>query len=231
MSTFKVILVFVRRWEVPARHKDISNTYVKADTQKDTEIYLGIPQVMGIPDSVLTNFKVGNKKNLALQLLKSLYGLKQAGRLWSQLLHNKFEEAEFSRCTTDMCIYYKSMGNDMIVVGVYVDDVLVTATTAALVQDFFISMGSLLIEDLGDVRKFLVMRIKLNERNGYTFSQQTTIEYLLEQHGLTDANEIHRPIGDESNGVENEQTQPLEQAKNNERQTIKDFQSLVGSLL
>ena len=110
----------------------------------------------------------------------SLYGLKQAGRLWSQLLHNKFEEAEFSRCTTDMCIYYKSMGNDMIVVGVYVDDVLVTATTAALVQDFFISMGSLSIKDLKNVQKFLNMQTELNKRNGYTFDQQEIIEELVE---------------------------------------------------
>ena len=60
----------------------------------------------------------------------------QAGRLWSQLLHNKSEEDEFSRCATDMFLYYKRMGDDMKVVGVYVDDLIVTATTAALVQDF-----------------------------------------------------------------------------------------------
>ena len=73
---------------------------------------------------------------MALRLLTSLYELMQVGRLWSQLLHNKLEEDGFSRCATDMFLYYKRMGNDMKVVGVYVDDLIVTATTAALVQDF-----------------------------------------------------------------------------------------------
>ena len=84
---------------------------------------------------------------MALRLLTS--------RLWKQLLHNRLEEDGVSRCTTDMFLYYKHMGNDMKVVGVYVDDSIVTATTAALVQYFFISMGSLLMKDHGEVRKFL----------------------------------------------------------------------------
>ena len=89
----------------------------------------------------------------------------QAGRLWSQLLHNKLEEDGFSRCATDMFLYYKRMGNDMKVVGVYVDDLIVTATTAALVQGFSFLR---LIKDLGEIRKFVNMRIELDERNGYT---------------------------------------------------------------
>ena len=66
---------------MPATHIDIPNAYVKADTQKDMNIYLGIPQEMEIPDSVLANFKVGSKRDLALRLLKSLYESNQAGRL------------------------------------------------------------------------------------------------------------------------------------------------------
>ena len=80
---------------MPARHGDIFNAYVKVDIQKALKINRDIPQGMEIPDSVLTNFKVGSKKDLALRLLTSLYGIKQACRLWSQLLHNKLEEDGF----------------------------------------------------------------------------------------------------------------------------------------
>ena len=68
------------------------------------------------------------------------------------------------------------MENEVTVIGVYADDLLVTTATAALVQDFFISMDSLSILDLEEVRKFLGMRSELDARDGNTFDQQATIE-------------------------------------------------------
>jgi hypothetical protein len=140
LSTVKVILVFARRWRVPARHGDIPNAYVKAKKKQHLEIYLAIPMGMIVPKEVLRACCVSSYKKLALRLKKSLYGLKQAGRLWSQLLHVKLVELGFTRCITDMCLYYKRDGNDMAIVGVYVDDLLVTASKPDLVEDFFVAM-------------------------------------------------------------------------------------------
>ena len=64
---------------------------------------------------------------LALRLKKSLYGLKQAVRLWSQLLHAKLEETGFTRCGAGMCLYFLRQNGHVTVVGVYVDDLLVMA--------------------------------------------------------------------------------------------------------
>uniref|UniRef100_M4BCX1 Reverse transcriptase Ty1/copia-type domain-containing protein n=1 Tax=Hyaloperonospora arabidopsidis (strain Emoy2) TaxID=559515 RepID=M4BCX1_HYAAE len=44
---------------------------------------------MKFPDSAMKDLGVDTHKGLEIRLLKSLYGLKQAGRLWSQLLHDK----------------------------------------------------------------------------------------------------------------------------------------------
>ena len=66
MITVEVVLVFTRRWGMPSKHEDILNAYVKADPQKDMEIYFGIPQGMDIPDSVLTNLKFDGNKDLVL---------------------------------------------------------------------------------------------------------------------------------------------------------------------
>jgi hypothetical protein len=118
LSPVKVILVFARRWRVPARHGDIPNAYVKAEKEQHLEIYLAIPKGMVVPEEVLRACGVSSYKKLALRLKKSLYGLKQAGRLWSQLLHAKLVELGFMRCITDMCLYYKRDGNEMTIVGV-----------------------------------------------------------------------------------------------------------------
>ncbi|KAE9028139.1 hypothetical protein PR003_g10964 [Phytophthora rubi] len=90
-------------------------------------------------------------------------------------------------------------------------------------------MSSLSIKDLGDVRKFLGMRVELNS-DGYLLSQQISIEDLLQQHGLADANGVCGPIGEECNEAEVPPPVAIE-IEYWRRVAIRDFQSLVGSLL
>ncbi|GMF30943.1 unnamed protein product [Phytophthora lilii] len=231
LSTVKVILVFARRWCVPARHGVIPNAYVKAEKEQHLEIYLAIPKGMIVPEEVLRACGVSSYKKLALRLKKSLYGLKQAGRLWSQLLHTKLVELGFTRCITDMCLYYTRDGNDMTIVGVFVDDLLVTASTPGLVEDFFVAMNILSIKDLGKVSKLLGMRVHLDETDGYSLDQQAAIEELLEQFGLVGANGVKTPIGEEFNDAELQDLQLLPSVGTHGEPTIRGFQSLVGSLL
>ena len=64
---------------MPARRGDIPNAYVKADEEEHLDIYLAIPQGIKIKNGTLRQYGVQDKSYLALQLKKSLYGLKQAG--------------------------------------------------------------------------------------------------------------------------------------------------------
>ena len=79
-------------------------------------------------------------------------------------------------------------------VGVYVDDLLVTGTKQSAVDEFFVETSCLSIKDLGIVNKTLRLRIELNESTGYVLDQQVTIELLLEEFGIDSANEASTPI-------------------------------------
>ncbi|KAG2913918.1 hypothetical protein PC119_g7839 [Phytophthora cactorum] len=144
LSTVKVILVF-------------------APLGRASEARRQPQRGMAIGEDVLRTLGVDSKGRLTLRLRKSLYGLRQAGRLWSKLLHARLEEAGFTRCVTDMCPYYKRKGGNMTLVGVYVDDLLVTASRPSLVEEFFASMSVLSVKDLGVVKKFLGMRVELDD--------------------------------------------------------------------
>nr|CCA17625.1 hypothetical protein SS1G_13224 [Albugo laibachii Nc14] len=137
---------------------------------------------MDIPANALEEFGVKDTSKLALRLIKSLYGLKQAGRLWSQLLHAKLEEAGFTRCGTDMCLYFLQQNGDVTVVGVYVDDLLVTASNPEMVEAFFNSKNVLSVKDLGELRKFLGMRVNLDNARIYTLDQQAAIEEMIKRN-------------------------------------------------
>ena len=121
-----MILALSAIWGVPAKHGDIPNAYVKAKKEAHLEILLHVPQAMEVSEDTLKIIGAKSKKEVVLELHKSLYGLKQAGRLWSQLLHARLLDAGFSQCVSDMCLYWKVDDGQLVVVGVYVDDLLAT---------------------------------------------------------------------------------------------------------
>ncbi|CAI5728723.1 unnamed protein product [Peronospora farinosa] len=76
MSTVKVILALAATWEVPAQQGDIPNAYFKASKEPHLEILLHIPNGMDVPATRMRELGVTSTKDLALELRKSLDGLK-----------------------------------------------------------------------------------------------------------------------------------------------------------
>ena len=92
---------------------------------------------MDVSGDTLREIGAANSGEVVLELRKSLYGWKQAGRLWSQLLHARRTDAGFVRCVTDICLYFRQGDDKIVVVGVYVDTLLVIETNAAAVDRLF----------------------------------------------------------------------------------------------
>uniref|UniRef100_A0AAV1TQJ1 Reverse transcriptase Ty1/copia-type domain-containing protein n=1 Tax=Peronospora matthiolae TaxID=2874970 RepID=A0AAV1TQJ1_9STRA len=216
---------------VPAKHSDIPNACVKAEKEAHLRIFLQMPRGMQVSEETLRTHGATSASELVLELRKSLYDLKQAGRLWSLLLHAKLVDAGFVRCESDMCFYWKREGADLVVVGVYVDDLLATGTSAAAVESLFESLASLSIKDLGQVSKFLGMRVQLASEGGHKLDQEEAIGDLVRDSGLVDANPTRTPIGDDCYEIEADVTALLGTTGSKTGATVRDFQSLVGSLL
>ncbi|DBA04711.1 TPA: hypothetical protein N0F65_012294 [Lagenidium giganteum] len=89
MTTAKVVFTFAIIWCVPASHFDVPSAYLQANQVDGFTIYLSIPAGMEFTPGEPEALGVTSKDELALLLRRSLYGLKQAGRLWSKLLHKK----------------------------------------------------------------------------------------------------------------------------------------------
>ena len=69
-----------------------------------------------------------------LRLKKALYGLKQAPRAWYLLVTSVLIDFGFTKCVSDPCIYILIRGKDMVMVGVYVDDILIAGNNRYLNQ-------------------------------------------------------------------------------------------------
>ena len=128
-----------------------------------------------------------------------------------------------------MCLYHKLEGGELVVVGVYVNDLLATGMSVAAVESFFVSLASPSIKDLGHVNKFL--RVEIGSDGAYRIDQEETIKELLRAHGMSDANSTKTPIGDDCYEVAADDVALLESTNTGGGATINSFQSLVGSLL
>ena len=219
MATARWILAMGVLWGVPPRHGDIPNAYVRAQGEKDFKIFMYVPKGMKLNEE-----ERANGEDAVLQLLMSLYGLKQAGRLWNALLHGQMLKNGYKQCKTDLCLYYKRIKEDLIIVGVYVDDLLTTATKPALVDDFFEELKELKVKDLGVVSKFLGMRVIYPTIDGYTLDHTAMIRDMVERYDMKNSKPIGSPIAEHEN-EDREGQELLDQTM------AKRFRSLAGALL
>ncbi|KAG3241328.1 hypothetical protein PI124_g13808 [Phytophthora idaei] len=96
-----------------------------------------------------------------------------------------------------MCVYFRRRDKVLVVVGVYVDDLLVTDTEREAVDAFFGELASLSVKGLGRAHKFLGIHVTYDEDEGYHPDQEMTIANLLKEHGMEFAHSVRAPIGEE----------------------------------
>jgi hypothetical protein len=68
------------------------------------------------------------------QLIKTLYGLKQSGREWNIELDTKLKKHNFTRLRSDPCAYIRGVKDKSEIITVWVDDLLLFATSEKLME-------------------------------------------------------------------------------------------------
>ena len=89
---------------------DVDSAYLNGLIDK--EIYMAQPQ--GYVDA--------EHPTWVCRLNKSLYGLKQAGRIWNDVAHSYVMELEFTHSNADPCVYVRTTQERKLILGLYVDD-------------------------------------------------------------------------------------------------------------
>ncbi|CAI7881467.1 unnamed protein product [Closterium sp. NIES-54] len=114
-TSLRILLAIVAMKKKNLRQIDVANAFLYAPV--DAEIFVELPHGShGEPNQVC-------------QLPKSLYGIKQAPRLWQQYLHARLTRIGFRQLPHDQGMYRLTKGDDYILVIVYVDDLLYIGST------------------------------------------------------------------------------------------------------
>eukprot|EP00253_Pinus_taeda_P036539 PITA_36539 len=128
---------------------DVKTTFLHGDLEE--EIYMKKTE----------GFAVNGKKKLVCKLKKSLYGLKQSQRMWYHKFDTFIRGIGFTRSKADHCVYFKLIGDHLIYLVLYVDDMLLVGNEKEIIQDLKTQLSSKFdMKDIGATNYILGMEMK-----------------------------------------------------------------------
>ena len=115
-----------------------------------------------------------------------MYGLRQAGREWSNLLSSFLIKWGFVRSTIDVCLYsYQRIPHITLLVIVWVDDCIIADNDSSLRSRFVKDLGKAFpIENKGDIHWVLQVKVTRDRKqSSLVLSQQLYIQDLANRFG------------------------------------------------
>jgi hypothetical protein len=129
-----------------------------------------------------------------LEAINSLNGLKQSGRNWHKKADKFLTDDNFQPTSFDKCLYYKWVGTQLMLIGLYVDDFRVAADSEELLQAFINKFNNTFETSTNDNQKYLGMNIIHDREQGLmTINQAQFIEDALIKYNLTDCYPVSTP--------------------------------------
>jgi hypothetical protein len=155
---------------------DVKSAFLNGDLKE--EVYMHQPTGFAIPD----------KEGKVLRLRKTLYCLRQAPRAWNAKLDSTLKGMGFGQSPHVAAIYRRGNGGNTMLVGVYIDDLVITGTKDEEVTSLKKEMkATFQMSDLGLLSFYL--EIEVHQGNfEITLRQTAYAKRVVELAGLTDCN-------------------------------------------
>ena len=198
---------------------DVKTAYLNAPI--DCELYVEKPE-----GYVKTN-EQGEK--LVWKLRKSLYGLKQSGRNWNNLLHSHLIADGFTQSLVDTCVYVKNSHdeNEMCIVLVWVDDILLVTKSEVAMTNIKKSLSKHFhMKDLGPISWFLGIEFE-HEKDSISMGQAQYINKLLKKFNMESCKPKQTACDMNINKLLSQTHDDTGSVKTNPKQ----YREIVGSLI
>lgn len=186
LESFRSLLhiAAVLDWEI--HHVDIKTAFLHGVLPASETVFMEQPP----------GFETPGKEDWVWRLVKSLYGMKQASRIWNQTFHKTVTTLGFKRLVCEWCVYHRHTSNGTTIFAVHVDDIIVISSSPDEISHFKSQLRQHWeISDLGSVKYTLGIGIA-RDRSTRTISlsQTALIDRVVEQFGQTDAHPVDTPM-------------------------------------
>jgi hypothetical protein len=183
-TTIRCMVALGASLDLEMHQMDVKTAFLKPTLKE--EIYMDQPQ----------GFAQEGRQHLKCKLKKALYGLKQSGREWYHDIDGTLISNGFVKSQADHSLYVKQSSEYLLIVIVYVDDLIIMASSMKHMEDLKASlMKQYEMSDLGELHYCLGIEFKRNRaQHTITMNQRKFIEQVLENFGMHDCKPIGTPL-------------------------------------
>ncbi|XP_040384201.1 uncharacterized mitochondrial protein AtMg00810-like [Oryza brachyantha] len=205
--TWNLLTSLMEGWRV--HHMDVKLAFLNDDLKEEVYVH----QQSG--------FAIPGKEGKVLRLRNALYGLWQAPRAWNAKLDSTLKTMGFEPSPHEAAIYQRGNGENTLLVGVYVDDLVITATKDTEVAAFKEDMkATFQMCDVGPLSFYLGIEVHQDD-SGITLRQRAYAKHVVDLAGLNDCNPALTPM---------EERLKLSRDSTAEEVDATHYRRLVGSL-
>ena len=153
----------------------------------DSDIYMKVPDGISIPNGS------ANRKMYCVKLKRSLYGLKQSGRMRYNRLSEYLLQKGYSNNDDCPCIFIKRSSTGFCIISVYVDDLNIIGNTQDIDEARRHLKAEFEMKDLGKTRFCLGLQIE-HLHSGILVHQSAYVQKLLEKFNMDKAHPNKTPM-------------------------------------
>lgn len=212
MDSIRTLLALAAAEDSEMIQFDVKTAFLHGELSE--ELYMNLP----------TGYTIPNSAGKVCRLRKSLYGLKQASRVWNEKFTTFLKEHNLQQSTADPCIFFSDK-EPRLITAIWVDDGLAICKSAQRLQAMIAYLKHHLEVTIGTDDMYIGLRISGDRSKRLLFvDQQRFIESLLLKFGYEDAHPVATPADS------NVQLQ-APQSDDDSSIPVFPYQELVGSLL
>ena len=212
MDTMRVMMGIAANQYLLIEQMDVNTAFLYGELKE--EIYLRLPD--GFP-----------AEQRYCKLHKSIYGLKQASRVWNQNFDSYVKEIGFNNTEADPCLYVLNKNKGIIYLLLYVDDIILfTKTEKEMNMIKNLLKQKYNMKELGKLEWYLGIQVTQDDQS-IKLNQQLYIKNILKKFNMENCKTVNTPM--EGNL---KLTNDMRPTTNQEKEEIKNipYRSAIGSL-
>ena len=204
--TFRFLISLAVSEELDMRLMDVITAYLYGSI--DSDIHMKISEGFKLPEAVSTK----PRSMLSIKLQRSLYGLKQSGRMWYNCLSEYLLKEGYVNNPICPCVFIKKSETGFAIIDVYVDDLNLVRTPEELTKTSEYLKKEFEMKDLGKTKFCIGLQIE-HFPNGVLVHQSTYIKKILKRFNMDKAHPLSSPMVVRSLDVKNDPFRPCEKGE------------------
>jgi histone deacetylase 1/2 len=166
-ATIRTVLTLIAMKDWPAHQLDVSNAFLHGNL--DERVFC----------RQLPGFENPDRPDHVCLLSKSLYGLRQAPRAWFTRFVGHVTTIGFVQSRSDASLFVLRRGRDMAYLLLYVDDMILSASSPALLRQIVGQLrSSFAVKDMGPLKYFLGIEVERTSQGFFLSQRKYTTDVL-----------------------------------------------------